>query len=415
MDRPLDPIFRRKQFLKRFALSVPAISVLVILLGYAPRWIRPSVSRSDIRTAVVDVGPIEATISATGTVVPEFEQVLSTPLDARVVKILKKPGALLRKGEPILDLDASDSVLALEKLNQQLSLKENEQTQRKLELENKLIDLRGRLRLKEIEVRSLGIQVAKQQKLRGEGLNSEEQLREAQVSQEKAKVELGQLKEAIGNEERATQAKLEGLALETDTLRKEVVQSRKLLELATTKAGRDGVLTWVVEEEGAAIRKGEVVARIADLSSFRVKANLSDIHASRLAVGMPVKVQLNEQTSLDGTISNVLPTITDGIVTVMVGLEDKSNKLLRSNLRVDVFIVTDRKQKALRVARGVFANGDGVHDVFVIRGEKAVKTSVRIGLLNFEQCEVVDGLLPGDEVIISDMRDYMHLKEVKLN
>ena len=415
MDRPLDSAFRKKQFFKRLALSFLAVSVFLVLLGYAPRWIRPSVSRNDIRTAVVDVGPIEATISATGTVVPEFEQVLSSPLEARVVKILKKPGALLRKGEPILDLDVSDSVLALEKLNQQLSLKENEQTQRKLDLENKLIDLRSRRQLKEIEVRSLGIQVAKQQKLRAVGLNSEEQLREAQVDEEKAKVELGQLKEAILNEERATQAKLDGLALETDTLRKEAVQSRKQLELATTKAGRDGVLTWVVEEEGAAIRKGDVVARIADLSSFRVKANLSDIHASKLTIGMPAKVQLNEQTSLDGTISNILPTIKDGVVTVMVGLEVKSNSLLRSNLRVDVFIVTDRKQKALRVNRGPFANGEGVHDVFVIRGDKAVKTPVRIGLLSFEQCEIVDGLLPGDEVIISDMKDYMHLNEVKLN
>jgi HlyD family secretion protein len=51
----------------------------------------------------------------------------------------------------------------------------------------------------------------------------------------------------------------------------------------------------------------------------------------------------------------------------------------------------------------------------VIRGGKALKTPVRIGLLNFEQCEIVDGLLSGDEVIISDMKDYMHLNEVKLN
>jgi HlyD family secretion protein len=415
MDRPVDPIFRKKQIIKRFAFTFLGSAIVLAVLGYVPRWIRPSISRSDIRTAIVDTGPIEATISATGTVVPEFEQVLSSPLDARVVKILKKPGAMLAKGEPILDLDVSDSVLGLERLNQQLSLKENEQIQRKLELENKLIDLKSRLQLKEIEVKSFGIQLARQQKLRGAGLNTEEDLRQAQVEEEKAKVELRQLQEAIGNEERATAAKLDGLTLEIETLRKEQAQSRKELDLATTKASRDGVLTWVVEEEGSAVRKGEIVARIADLSSFRVQANISDIHASRLSIGMPVKVQVNEETALDGAISNVLPTIKDGIVTLIVGLEDKSNKLLRSNLRVDVFIVTDRKQKAFRVKRGSFANGEGLHDVFVIRGEKAIRTPVRIGLLSFDECEIVDGLLPGDEVILSDMKDYMHLKEVKLN
>ena len=284
MDRPVDPQFRRRQIIRRVVLFTVVAAILLALFGYAPRWITPSLDRDEIRTAVVEAGPIEATISATGTVVPEFEQVLASPLDARVVRILKRPGAMLRAGEPILDLDVSDSVLALEKLKQQLSLKENEQRQRKLELEKQLIDLRSRMRLKEIEVQSLGIRVAKEQKLREAGLNSVEQLREAQVAEEKAKVELQQLREAIANEERATQAKLDGLALDVETVRKEIAQSRRQLELATTKAGRDGVLTWVVDVEGSAVRRGEVVARIADLSSFRVQANLSDVHAGRLAV-----------------------------------------------------------------------------------------------------------------------------------
>ncbi len=414
MDRPVDPQFRRRQIIRRVVLFTVVAAILLALFGYAPRWITPSLDRDEIRTAVVEAGPIEATISATGTVVPEFEQVLASPLDARVVRILKRPGAMLRAGEPILDLDVSDSVLALEKLKQQLSLKENEQRQRKLELEKQLIDLRSRMRLKEIEVQSLGIRVAKEQKLREAGLNSVEQLREAQVAEEKAKVELQQLREAIANEERATQAKLDGLALDVETVRKEIAQSRRQLELATTKAGRDGVLTWVVDVEGSAVRRGEVVARIADLSSFRVQANLSDVHAGRLAVGMPAKVQVNESTVLDGEISSILPTIKDGIVTVLVRLRDRSNKLLRANLRVDVYVVTDRRQRTLRVKRGAFAGGEGVYDVFVVRSGKAVRTPVRIGLVSFDHCEVASGLLEGDEVVISDMKEYMHMKEVRL-
>ncbi|HXH86126.1 MAG TPA: efflux RND transporter periplasmic adaptor subunit, partial [Nitrospira sp.] len=257
--------------------------------------------------------------------------------------------------------------------------------------------------------------VAKQQRLRAEGLNSEEQLREAQVNEEKARVEHQQLRDSIDNEGRATQAKLDGLAMEIETVRKELGQSRRQLELATTKADRDGVLTWVLEVEGSAVKRGDVVARIADLNSFRVQANLSDVHASRLVIGMPVKVQLSEAAFLDGAISSVLPTIKDGIVTVLVGLEDKSNKLLRSNLRVDVFVVTERRQRVVRVKRGAFANGQGVHDVFTVRNGKAVRIPVRIGLLSFDYCEILDGLLQGDEVIISDMKDYAHLKEVQLH
>jgi HlyD family secretion protein len=79
-----------------------------------------------------------------------------------------------------------------------------------------------------------------------------------------------------------------------------------------------------------------------------------------------------------------------------------------------VFIVTDRRGKALRVKRGPFATAEGEQDVFVVRGDKAVRRSVRLGLMSFEYVEVQQGLFAGDEVIVSDMRDYAHLSEVRL-
>ena len=99
---------------------------------------------------------------------------------------------------------------------------------------------------------------------------------------------------------------------------------------------------------------------------------------------------------------------------MLVNLADKSNMLLRSNLRVDVLIVTDHKDRVLRIKKGPFASGEGLRDVFVIRGDTAIKTPVRFGIVGFEHYEVVQGLLEGDEVIISDMTQYQHLKEVKL-
>ena len=415
MDRPLDPMASRKRLLKKGLLLVLALGFVAALFGWAPRWLRPTLSRSEIRTGVVDSGPIEATISASGTVVPEFEKVLSSPIDARVVRILRKPGATVRRGDPIIDLDVGDALLSLAKLKQQIALKENQQALKKLELENTLISLRSQHQLKAVDVKSFGVQVSKQQKLRSAGLNTQEELRQALVAEEKAKIELKQLEDAIVTAERNTKVQLEGLALETDTLRKEVEESRRLLDLATTKSDREGVLTWVVAEEGALVRKGDVVARIADLRSFRVDATISDIHATRLYAGLPAKVKIDEEHTSDGAITAVLPTIKDGVVTLQIGLSEKANKLLRSNLRVDVFLVTASKQKALRVKRGPFASGEGVHDVFVVRGEKAVRVAAKFGISSFDQTEIVDGLFEGDEVILSDMKDYMHLKEIKLN
>jgi HlyD family secretion protein len=415
MDRPIDPLFKRRQTLRRVAFSILGFAIVVAVFTAARAWITPSLSRNSIRTARVDVGPIESTITASGTVVPELEQVFSSPIDSRVLKILKRPGDQLHKGDAILELDVSQSVLALEKLNEQLAIKENQQGQRKLELENKLIELQGQIKVKTLDLKSYELKAAQQRQLHQAGLSSQDELRKAEVLEEKTRIELKQLEGTSANAERATQSQLEGLALEIRILQKERAEAQRQLELATTKADRDGVLTWVVAEEGATVRKGDVIARLADLSSFRVEATVSDVHASRLRIGMPVKIRVNEQDYLEGSVSNILPTIKEGVVTFFVSLADRSNRLLRSNLRVDVFIVTDRQQRALRIKRGAFAGGAGQQDVFVIRGGVALRTPVRLGLASFDYYEVLEGLAEGDEVIISDMRDYARLKQVKVN
>jgi HlyD family secretion protein len=387
--------------------------LIATLFIWGPALIRPSISRSRIRTARVDLGPIEATITASGTIVPEFEQVLSSPINTRVVKVLKSPGAALLKGDAILELDISESILALEKMNQQIELKQNQQSKAKLDLENTLIDLQGKGEIKELEFKSLKSIHARNQGLRKQGLLSEDQLQQSELDEEKARVELKQLEATKKNAQQSTNTQLEGLALELKTLQKERDEAQRQLDLATTRSDRNGVLTWVVSEEGASVQKGAVLARIADLNSFRVEATVSDIHASRLSIGLPVSVKINE-SYLEGAVTSILPTVKNGAITLVINLKEKSNLLLRSNLRVDVLIVTERKERALRIKRGPFASSEGVHNVFVIRDNTAIKVPVRIGISNFDSYEVLEGLLEGDEAIISDMSDFIHLKEVKL-
>jgi HlyD family secretion protein len=409
MDREIDQGFRRKQFAKRGLFSLVIISLIAAGFIYAPRLIKPSIHRSRIRTARVDSGLIEATISASGVV----EQVISSPINARVTKILKRPGDLLKQGEPILELDVSESVLAVDKVNQQIALKQNQQAKIKLDLENTLIDLQSRSDIKNLEYKSAKASAARSRALSQQGLLSEEKLREAELLEEKTAFELKQIENSKRNAQQSTKTQIEGLALEMNTLQKEKIEAQRQLELATTKSDRDGVLTWVVNEEGATIQKGAVLARIADLNSFRVDATVSDIHANKLAVGIPVSVKINDDY-LQGAVSNILPTIKDGIITATIALKDKASALLKSNLRVDVLIITDRKDKVLRIKKGPAISAEGMRDVFVIRGDTAVKTPVKIGIASFDSYEVIEGLIEGDEIIISDMTDYIHLKEAKL-
>lgn len=413
MDRPLDETFLRQQLTKRVVQGGIALAVVVAFFIWVPGWISPSLNRNRIRTAKVDRGPIEATISASGTVVPEFEQVIPSPIETRVLKILKKPGAKLTKGEPILDLDVSATQLALEKLNDQIMLKENEQKRLAIDLEKTITDLQTQLQIKKLKLEFLKSKTEQQQKLFEIGGSSKEQMRQTKLEEDIANLELQQLEISIRNTQQSLQNQLEGIVTELRILQNERAEVRHQLEQASTKAEREGVLTWAVSQEGATIRQGEVIAKIADLNAFRVDATVSEIHATRVVVGLPVKVKVNEEY-LAGTVASILPTIENGIITLQVSLADKSSRLLRSNLRVDVFIITAQKENALRIKKGQFVNGEGEHEVFVIRDGVAYKTPVRIGLASFDQYEIVDGLSEGEEVIISDTRDFVHMKEIKV-
>jgi HlyD family secretion protein len=412
VDRPLAEDVQRHDRRRRLLKIALPLVVVALVIVWLPGWMRPSIPRTRLRTARVTTGPIEAAIMATGTVVPEVERVLSSPLDARVLRILVRPGGQLDVGTPVVELDTSESVLALDKVVKDLKVKENQQAQSRLTLEKSLVDLVGRIEVKTLDLQAAQSRLESNQQLFKDNLLSREALRQSELAVKQTQIELEQLRGERQNAERANAVQLEGLSLERGSLDKEAAQARRLLDLSTTKSDRKGVLTWVLSQEGALVRRGDVIARIADLSSFRVDGSVSDIHAGRLHPGMPAVVRINDD-ALDGTISEVFPTVENGVIRFTVALAKSSHPALRPSLRADVLVITDRKPRALRVKRGPFAdNASG--QVFVVRGDRAVRVPVTLGLAGIDDVEVVSGLSESDEIIISDMRDYAHLTEVKL-
>ena len=391
--------------------AVP-VAVVALLIAWLPDLLRPGVARARIRIAPVTSGPVDAMVMASGTVVPEIERVLSSPLDARVLRILQRPGARVKPGDALVELDTSESVLALDKLRNDLQVKENEQAEERLSLKTALADADGRIAVKELEVQSAEARLAGDRTLVAEGLLSRDAFRRSELALNQARIELAQLREARANTEASTRVALDTLTLERGTLDKEAAQARHLVELSTTKSDRAGVVTWALTQEGGLVRKGDVIARLADLSSYRVDATVSDVHAGKLQPGMAAVVLVNERP-LAGTVASVFPTIENGVVKFTVALAEPARDDLRPSLRVDVHVVTERKPRTLRVARGPFAD-DSSRRAFVVRGDRAVRVPLVLGLTGVDQVEVVSGAAEGDELIVSDMRDYLHLEQITL-
>src|SRR5262245_54032635 len=413
MDRPLTETQLRRNRLRGIMKIGAPVAVGAIVLVLLPGWVRPTLERDRIRTARVQSGPIEAVITASGTVVPEIERALSSPVDAKLLRLLKRPGAAIRFGEPVAELDLTDSRLALEKLTGSLAITDNKQSQARLALDRALADLDARIERKALDAESLARKADASRQLAEQGLASQQQLGDAQLAARQATIEVAQLRRERADAQRSTDLQSEGLSLERASLVKEAAAARRTLDLATARSDSDGVVTWIMPQEGTLVHRGEVIARVADLRSFRIDAQVSDVHNGRIRAGMPVNVVVNDVT-LHGAISEVPPNIENDVIRFTVTLDERSHAALRPNMRVDVLVVVDRRPKTLTMRQGQAVTGAETADVFVIRDGRARRTAVRWGLRGFDTIEVVSGLEEGDEVILSDMKDYQHLEQLEV-
>jgi HlyD family secretion protein len=137
------------------------------------------------------------------------------------------------------------------------------------------------------------------------------------------------------------------------------------------------------------------------------------MHGTKLVTGMGARVSIGD-TLLDGQVSRILPEVENGTITLLVDLVQRAHPSLRANRRVDVHLVTARSEGTLRVARGHVVHTDEGQVLFVIHGEAAIRTPVKLGIASFEHQEILEGLSEGDKVVLSDMSDYANVREVKL-
>jgi len=413
MDRPIDDKTVRRRRIKRLGIASVSAVVAFAALALLPGWLRPSVDRSRLRIGRVALSAVEATLDAAGVVVPASERSIVSPFESRVLRVLKRAGDVVRAGDPIVELDTGSARLDLSRLVDRVAEQANEKTRVTLTLERELLELRARAESRRLDAEVLGHRAAQREQLRKDGLVSDEALEEARAEAQKATIEVRQLEAAAQVAERVAAAQVEGVALAVRTLEKEVVEAKRQLELATARSDMDGIVAWVVSQEGATVRRGDPVARVARPDAFRVEGTISDVHVARLAAGMPVRI-LSAGRALDGVVAAVLPAIEGGAAKFVVELARPSDPELRQNLRVDVHVVVAAKAGVPAIERGPFATGGESQPVFVVDGDRLVRRQVRFGLMGFDRLEIADGVAVGQDIVLSDMQEFAHLQSVRL-
>ena len=401
---------RKKKFIKYGAIGVAAVVCIAVLISF----MRSSVNRKDLVFSEVDNGTIEVSVSASGKVVPAFEEIINSPINTRIVEVYRKGGDSVDVGTPILKLDLQSTETEYKKLLDEEQMKRYQLEQLKVNNNTYLSDLSMQVKISAMKLNRMEVELRNERYLDSLGSGTTDKVRQAELNFNTGKLELEQLRQQYANESKVKEADLKVKELEFNIFSKSLAEMKRTLDDAQIRSPRKAILTYINNQVGAQVAEGSQVAIISDLSHFKVEGEIADTYGDRVAAGGRAIVKIGNE-KLEGTVSSVTPLSKNGVISFIVQLVEDNNKRLRSGLKTDVYVMNAVKEGVLRLANASYYVGRGEYELFVQDSkDEIVKRKVQLGDSNFEYVEVISGLKPGDKVVVSDMSSYKNKNKLKL-
>lgn len=401
---------RKKKFIKYGAIGVAAVVCIAVLISF----MRSSVNRKDLVFSEVDNGTIEVSVSASGKVVPAFEEIINSPINTRIVEVYRKGGDSVDVGTPILKLDLQSTETEYKKLLDEEQMKRYQLEQLKVNNNTYLSDLSMQVKISAMKLNRMEVELRNERYLDSLGSGTTDKVRQAELNFNTGKLELEQLRQQYANESKVKEADLKVKELEFNIFSKSLAEMKRTLDDAQIRSPRKAILTYINNQVGAQVAEGSQVAIISDLSHFKVEGEIADTYGDRVAAGGRAIVKIGNE-KLEGMVSSVTPLSKNGVISFIVQLNEDNNKRLRSGLKTDVYVMNAVKEGVLRLANASYYVGRGEYELFVQDSkDEIVKRKVQLGDSNFEYVEVISGLKPGDKVVVSDMSSYKNKNKLKL-
>lgn len=389
------------------------VVVAALVVSGIFKFMQSAVRADELTFSTVDTGTIDVSVSASGKVVPAFEEIVNSPIDSKILEMYKKGGDSVSLGTPILRLDLQTAETDYQKQLDEEKMKELQLEQLRIQNRSKLSEMEMQLKVSRMELNRKSVELRNERYLDSLGAGTADKVLQVELDYNVSRLKLEEDEQKYLNEQATAEADFRVKQLELEIFRKELAETRRTLEDAQIRAPRTAILTYVNNDIGARVAKGEQVAIVSDLSHFKVEGEIADTYGDRVAAGSRATVKIGNE-KLQGTVSDVTPLSKNGVISFTVQLAEDNHPRLRSGLKTDVYVMTAIKDSVLRIANGNYYLGPGEYELFVKQGNELEKRKVRLGDSNFELVEVVSGLHPGEEVVISDMNTYKNKNKLKI-
>ena len=417
MDVQRDPAILRRKKMRQFALAGLGVLVLIAVTIFVMR-LRPAAPLvdSDPWKETVKRGDFVREVRGAGTLVPEDIRWIPARTSGRVERIVLRPGAQVTPGSVILELSNPD-------LLQQVRAAELNWKSGQATLENRRADLKQQVLTQTAAVKNseqdfnlAQATLDANEELAKQNLISQVQLKQYRSQLEQARTRLDLAKSQLENSQST-------IGSQVAPQEADVAQRKAQFELVSqqvdelhVRAGMTGVLQVVPVEQGQQVGAGTQLARVANPASLKATLRISETQTKDLAPGQMADID-TRNGHVKGRVSRIDPAAQGGTVGVDITLDGTLPPGSRPDLSVDGTITIEKLTNIVYVGRPSFGqDGGGSVGMFKVSadGKEAVRVTVKLGRSSVNTVEILEGLQPGDVVILSDMSQYDTFERVRL-
>ncbi len=398
-------------------LSAAAIAVVVLGGGaYLLRgWLgaEKSVDRSRIRIAKVERGTLVRDVVSDGRVVaansPTLYSIAAGTVDFRV-----RPGDKVTVGQLLATIASPELQSRLTQEQATLAGLEAGVGRANLDIEHgrangqKLtaqaeIDRQAAAREVEINTQMFDRGVIPELELR----RSEDLLKKAEIGLGHARIEAGLMGKELGFDLGTRKQSL-------DRQREVVRDLERQVTALEIKSPFDGQVGQLLVPQRANVPANAGVLSVVDLGAFELEIRVPDSFARDIAMGMTAEIR-SGTTKFNGRVRSVSPEVVDGTVATRLEFVDQRPAGLRQNQRLTARILIEEKPNVLKVERGPFVESGGGNIVYVVEAGIAERRTVKTGSVALDAVEIITGLQPGDEIVVSGTDAFGDAQRVRIS
>ncbi len=405
---------RRGRLPKRIAAAA-AVAAALAWAGwqFVPHGLQ--VASRDVRLARVEQGVFRDDIVVRATAEPLNSIILDSVESGRVEEVLAKDGQAVKKGDLLFRLSNPQRNLELLARQTEYSQQIFNAAQLRVAQEAVRTDHQRRQSDLEFALSQGEKQHARNKRLAAQGFISAVALEESADRLAQQKRALDEEKRAVASEEKVRDRALDQLDSGLHGLQSGLKLVSATVEALAVRAPSDGVLTDFRMLVGQTVRPDQHIGRIDDPQHFKLSAQVDEFYLSRLTAGRQGSVTQDGKTYAI-KVATVYPQIKEGRFTAEMVFTGGQPEVISPGQSMDAQLTLGEPAKALLLPNGAFVNDTGGTWVFVVGrdGERVGKRAVKLGRRNNAQVEVLSGLAPGENVIISSYAPFGKAERLQL-